>query len=1172
MTSAVAPGSIVVVRDEEWLVTSLDQTSDGQLLQVQGLSELVRGTAATFYDSIDDIEVHDPTQAQLVADGSSQYRRARLWLESTVRKTPLPLSDPGLSVSAGALADALEYQRAAVRTALDPDNLRPRILLADAVGLGKTLEIGMILAELARRGRADRILIVCPRHVLEQMQHELWTRFALAFVRLDSVGVQRVKQELPATRNPFTYFKRVIISIDTLKQDRFARDLQRHHWDAVVIDESHNVTNSATQNNRLARTLAPNTDALILASATPHNGREESFAELVRLLEPTAVGPDGELRRDEVRRLVVRRHRHSPEVAQVVGADWAERKEPQHFLIDASAAENVVANELDQVWLHPTGSSPYSGATSALFPWTLAKAFLSSPAALRQTVTDRIARLGDSSGAASERTALERLNTLNDACFADVGGKYARLLAYLRQIGVGAGAERAVIFAERVKTLDWLAGRLRRDLRLGADAVEILHGGLTDERQQSVVESFKQASSPIRLLVTGDVASEGVNLHAQCHELIHYDIPWSLIRIEQRNGRIDRYGQRHRPQITTLLLQPATETFAGDLRVLTRLLEREKVAHAALGDAAALMGKYSVEAEEDEIRKVLAGQRDLDDVVADVDQVAASDSLAAFLAQLAALPTTGTAASHESRRDSLYDSEVDYLREAMFEVFETPEADERGGGVRWREHADHGTVQLVPPPDLRQRLRVLPKSYLTERRVDTDLVLATTMLRGKQALQDALSDTSGGTWPEAHYLGPLHPVLDWAADRALATLSRNQVFAVRGTVAHPTVLLLGTLTNRRGQVVASTCLTVEFPNPANPAFAPVTPHADVVEMANAVGFTGAVHNPGRVGALAEHQPLLARAVEVGAAEIEVLMDEAAKAATRRLDGWQARASAWTEQSDLAGAGSQRETLDVAVPVRPDVPGVSAAAVERVVGRDRPVAVDPQHFATQGCEILRVRAHRGVTRADVELAVGAEAEPAAGVPPAGQRDPGHQRGAGGRGRGVGRQPPPVHPDVAEGGGGAGVEELVRRDGRVDHEPEQATFAGRLHRGRQTVDRHLLGRGTATLGPHLPAALVEQHQITDEGHVPRMRQPADHGLVPQRWSGRRRHGGRADHAERPGQDRGERGDHHPDPSGRPLRAGRGGRALHHRELPGGRSDVDRILGVPGPRGRPAAGPQH
>src|SRR6185437_1725276 len=114
---------------------------------------------------------------------------------------------------------------------------------------------------------------------------------------------------------------------------------------------------------------------------------------------------------------------------------------------------------------------------------------------------------------------------------------------------------------------------LKEDLRLSDKQAVILHGGLTDTEQQDTVDSFKQASSPIRVLITGDVASEGVNLHSQCHELIHYDIPWSLIRIEQRNGRIDRYGQHQPPQITTLLLNPETEAFSGDLRVLSRLIE-----------------------------------------------------------------------------------------------------------------------------------------------------------------------------------------------------------------------------------------------------------------------------------------------------------------------------------------------------------------------------------------------------------------------------------------------------------------------------------------------------------------------------------------------------------------------------------------------------------------------
>ncbi|WP_418606598.1 helicase-related protein [Georgenia sp. SUBG003] len=157
----------------------------------------------------------------------------------------------------------------------------------------------------------------------------------------------------------------------------------------------------------------------------------------------------------------------------------------------------------------------------------------------------------------------------------------------------GHGVERAVVFAERVPTLKWLQQRLVTDLGLKDENVAVLHGGLDDVTQQEIVESFKQTSSPIRVLVTGDVASEGVNLHTQCHQLIHFDIPWSLIRIEQRNGRIDRYGQRHRPRSPTLLLQPSSERFKGDIRVLTRLIEKEHEAHKALGDSASLMGEVA---------------------------------------------------------------------------------------------------------------------------------------------------------------------------------------------------------------------------------------------------------------------------------------------------------------------------------------------------------------------------------------------------------------------------------------------------------------------------------------------------------------------------------------------------------------------------------------------------
>ncbi|WP_422631764.1 helicase-related protein [Pseudokineococcus basanitobsidens] len=900
----IAPGSVVVVRDEEWLVRATEQTPTGLLVRVQGLGQLVRDAEAVFYDSLDDIGVLDPADAVVVGDDSPQYRTARLWLESTVRKTAVPLADTTLDVSLRSLADTLGYQETAVRTALDPNNLRPRILLADAVGLGKTIEIGMILSELVRRGRGERILIVTPRHVLEQMQHEMWSRFALPFVRLDSAGIQRIRQMLPATRNPFTYFKRVIVSIDTLKSDRYVAHLSKQRWDAVVIDESHNLSNAATKNNKLATTLARQTDALVLASATPHNGRAESFAELVRLLDPTAVRPDGELDKGEVARLVVRRHRHSDEVAQVVGNDWAERQEPNTVLVDAAPAEDAVARELDEVWLHPQGSSPYSGQNSSLFPWTLAKAFLSSPVALLQSIRDRRARLGAGAAADTERAALDRLRALAEASRDQPSAKYDALVKHLRSAGVGKGSTtRAVVFAERVVTLGWLQEKLVKDLGLPADAVDVLHGGLPDEEQQRVVEAFKQAATPVRVLVTGDVASEGVNLHAQCHELVHYDIPWSLIRIEQRNGRIDRYGQKHPPRITTLALKPSSEGFSGDIRVLTRLVEREHEAHRALGDAASLMGAHSVAAEEESITQVLAGRRRLDDVVRTVEDARADDDLLALMDDLGGGDVAPVAAPAARAGTGLYGRDDEYLDEALHAAYPKPEDPVARGGVAWRRFPQHGAAELEPPRDLVARLDVLPQTYLADRGVTQKLVLATTPQRGDQSLAEARADAVGSSWPEAHYLGPLHPVLEWASDKALASLGRNQVFAVRGDVETPTVLLLGTLTNRRGQVVTAAWLTAHFPTGGTePLF--VEPHESARDALAAVGWTTRRTNPGAVDAT-QLTALVAPAVRDARRQMEVVADSALPDLRRRVEAWVHRLEAWDED---AGALIQRGDL------------------------------------------------------------------------------------------------------------------------------------------------------------------------------------------------------------------------------------------------------------------------
>ena len=289
----VAPGSVVVVRDEEWLVT---RDRADRRRPAASTSRASASWSATpprrFYARLDDDHAARPGRRPRSSPTTApRYRTRPAVAGGDAPQDRRAARRPALTVSTQGSPTPLSYQQSAVRKALDPANLRPRILLADAVGLGKTLEIGMILSELVRRGRGERILVVTPRHVLEQMQHELWTRFALPFVRLDSAGIQRVRQKLPATRNPFTYYKRVD-HLDRHAQDRplpsppaqAALGRRRHRR----VAQPHQRRDAEQPARAAARPHHRGADPRL---ATPHNGKAESFAELIRLLDPTAVPP-----------------------------------------------------------------------------------------------------------------------------------------------------------------------------------------------------------------------------------------------------------------------------------------------------------------------------------------------------------------------------------------------------------------------------------------------------------------------------------------------------------------------------------------------------------------------------------------------------------------------------------------------------------------------------------------------------------------------------------------------------------------------------------------------------------------------------------------------------------------------------------------------------------------
>ncbi|MFB9463568.1 DEAD/DEAH box helicase [Streptomyces cinereospinus] len=916
-TAKFAAGMQVRARDEDWLVVETSETTqDGTRLDVRGISPLVRDQRAVFFahPSLDKVTPLRPEDTDLVVDTSPECRRSRLFIDALIRKTPLPLSEQRLATVSTHLVDDLAYQREPARAALR--GLRPRLLIADAVGLGKTLEVGLLLSELIRRGRGERILVVTPKAILEQFQHELWTRFAIPLVRLDSSGIERIRRNIPAGRNPFSYYKRAIISIDTLRSDRWRSHLMQVDWDAVVIDESHKLINRGTKNNRLAGLLAPRTDALILASATPHNGERESFGELLSLLDPTAIPDTSDYDETQLDHLYVRRHKMSSDVSAEIGHKWATRKKPVAFDCPASDAEQRIFEELYDVWISPGEgrSAPVSGKGARLFPYTLLKAFLSSHEALAETVANRIKVIDkdaeehpeNKERRVPERAALVRLGELAAEATVQEAAKFRRLVNELKAMGVGPGAgKRVVIFSERRKTLKMLHEALPgalgfetgTDNRLGA--IRQLHGGLPDEEQQRTVKEFSLADSELRVLLTGDIASEGVNLHRQCHQMIHYDLPWSLITIEQRNGRIDRYGQQTPPEVRALLLVRQDEdpdVPSADRLVSRRLLEREDEVHRTLGEAASILGLRDEDAEETAIKTGLADGKSFDTIV----PAQPVDPFNLFMAH-----HTVDGSGEHYRVPQLFASTRAFVEEALDEVYDNnPQAKI---GKQWGE--DHPEMlSFAPDRELQRRLLVLPQTYLDERgvldelRVTFDPVFAQQRLdrarelsgeRPKGAInKQTRRETSG--WPDVSYVTDQHPLVEWLTDKVLVRLTRNTAPVITADVEGPKFLMQGMYSNAKGHptVLAWSCVSglergaAEFDD-------------DLVKVLNRAGVEPGMLNRPFSGDLGALRALVPDAVVATRRHLDKLRAVQEEPLIERLVEYEKRLQAWRKASETA---------------------------------------------------------------------------------------------------------------------------------------------------------------------------------------------------------------------------------------------------------------------------------
>ena len=749
-----APGMRIIIRDEEWMVRKIEKNNMGnQALHCVGISSLVKDREAIFLTDLEDIIIVNPAEVKLIPDTSSHFRRTQLYLESQWRQQ-IP-TDTDLHIGDMAAMDLMPYQLEPAQISLKRP--RQRILIADAVGLGKTLEAGILMSELIARGKGKRILVVALSSMMTQFQKEMWNRFTIPLVRLDSKKIHDIRAKLPSNYNPFFYYDKTIISIDTLKRDvEYRTHLENAYWDIIVIDEAQNVAdrgNHQAQRARLAKLLADRSDTMIMLSATPHDGRAKSFASLMNMLDPTAIANPEDYTKDDIKGLCVRRFKK--DVKDQVSGSFLERKielERCKASQKEEAAFDILVDLQLQMDLDKTRTQ------GQLFKTILEKSLFSSPAACIKSIDARLSKLQKKyeKDEIGDIQALQELKAALLQIQPEDFSRYQKLIALLKSKEYGwtrATDDRLVIFTERIETMKYLAEHLKQDLGLKDDAVQTISGGISDTDQQTIVEDFAREGSPVRVLIASDVASEGLNLHYLSHRMIHFDIPWSLMVFQQRNGRIDRYGQQKRPDIRYMLIDSVNPKIKGDVRIIEILINKEEQALINIGDPAFLLGKFSIEDEEQVVYDAIENGSDsaafeqlLDNGEEEFDPFEA-------LMSMAAEPVPQVHTKHD---ETLF-TDTDYLYQAF----------------TWLNQSENHPVERLPiesgldikiTPDMRKRLSALlpdeamPKGDYLRLSSDKEFCMA----EMKRSMQNNMAETA---WPKVQYLWKLHPIFNWVNDK-----------------------------------------------------------------------------------------------------------------------------------------------------------------------------------------------------------------------------------------------------------------------------------------------------------------------------------------------------------------------------------------------------------------------
>ncbi|MER7207477.1 DISARM system SNF2-like helicase DrmD [Streptosporangium sp. NPDC000239] len=655
-----AIGDLVSVRGQSWVVGEVHTGGTGTLVSLQSVED------GRYDDRLDVIWEIEPGRRVLPSgslpdvtpEGFDPPERLAAFLDA-IRWSAVTSADVKTLQAPFRSGVAIEdYQLEPVARALDAP--RVNLLLADDVGLGKTIEAGLVAQELLLRQRAHRIMIVCPAGLTLKWRDEMAEKFGLDFTIVDTERCAIVRRTYGSAANPFRIHPLTIVSLPWLRGQKAQRLLDEvldpsgleRRFDLLILDEAHHVAPAApkqvyavdSQQTKLIRRLAPHFTHRLFLSATPHNGYQASFTALLEILDDQRFARGVEPDQAAVGETVVRRlKRH------IVGADGTKR-----FLDRAAHAIPVrypddereihaLLKEFAEIRRSRLNRSVKGRKAADLVTLLLKKRLFSSPAAFAHTVGVYLSNVTSASQTVADDDETpdwmedfwEETATLDDEPLAEaeddaVGmaaplqgaateeevallthmrgwaldyaaapdAKARELITYLRAVcrpDRDWTNERVVVFTEYRDTQKWLAELLRQE-DLAGDRLAILHGGIAAEEREQLRVAFQTdpAEHPVRVLLATDAASEGIDLQNHCHRLVNYDIPFNPNKLEQRIGRVDRWGQKNTPDIRHFVgtgWDGAVDSYEADLEFLARVARKVAQMEDDLGSVNAVLAE-----------------------------------------------------------------------------------------------------------------------------------------------------------------------------------------------------------------------------------------------------------------------------------------------------------------------------------------------------------------------------------------------------------------------------------------------------------------------------------------------------------------------------------------------------------------------------------------------------